>query len=326
LGRERTEKTGSRRGHGVDGKGAAGRVMLGISSCLLGRRVRYDGGQRRDPYLVETLGRFVDWLPVCPEVEAGLGVPREAMRLVGVPGGEPGQLRLVGRKSGADYTAELAGWTSRRLRLLADEELCGFVLKSRSPSCALGRGLFARAFIEAFPTVPVEDERRLGDAARRGNFIERVLVLSRWRELRRERATVGRLVSFHSDHKYLIMAHSPAHLRQLGRLVAGAKEVGPAEACRRYLPLLMEGMGRIATVRKNVNVLQHMMGYFSKFLTTGEKRELLTAIDDYHRQRVPLVVPLTLLRHYARKYDEPFLKRQYYLNPDPAELMLKNRV
>lgn len=300
----------------------SGNMRLGISSCLLGKRVRYDGGHKLDRYLAETLGKYVEWVPICPEVEAGLGVPREAMGLVG----DPDAPRLVTRETGIDYTIRMRKWARQYLRDLKGEDLCGFVLKSRSPSCGLPDGIFASILVSTFPELPIEDDAGLVRAARRENFIERIFVFSRWRELAGSRASVGRLVSFHSDHKYLVMAHSPAHLRQLGRLVAEGKQKGAPRAYREYLPLLMAGLKLKATVRKNVNVLDHMMGYFKKFLGAGERQELLEAIDEYHRGLVPLVVPVTLIKHYVRKYEEPFLARQLYLSPHPAELMLKNHV
>lgn len=313
------------------------KVKLGISSCLLGEKVRYNGGHQLDHYLADTLGQFVGWVAVCPEVEMGLGVPREAMRLAG----DPERPRLITRQTGADYTARMKKWAKGRLSELDGEELCGFIFKSRSPSSGMervkihtedgipgpvGSGIFAAAFMNAFPLMPVEDDGRLRDPGLRENFIERVFVFSRWRELSRKRAAISSLVSFHSDHKYMIMAHSPSHLRQLGRLVAEGKEKGAAQTYREYLPLLMEGLKLKATVKKNVNVLGHMMGYFKKFLAADEKQELLAVIEGYRQELTPLIVPVTLLGHYVRKYDEPFLQRQYYLNPQPVELMLRNHV
>lgn len=310
-------------------------VKLGISSCLLGEKVRYDGGHKLDHYLADTLGRFVDWVPVCPEVETGLGVPREAMRLTG----EPGAPRLVTRDTGIDHTDRMQRWARGRLKQLDAEGLSGFIFKSRSPSSgmervkvhgptgapgAAGSGIFARAFMDAFPLMPVEDDERLRDPALRENFIERVFVCHRWRELQRGRVTMKALAGFHSRHEYLLMAHSPAHLRQLGEIVANEEKRRPKQACAEYLPLLMAGMKLKATVKKNTSVLRHMLGYLKGRLGPDEKQELREAIEAYHRGLVPLAVPVTLLRHYVRKYDEPCLSRQVYLDPHPAELMLRN--
>ncbi|MHB0914335.1 MAG: YbgA family protein [Thermoleophilia bacterium] len=313
------------------------KIKLGISSCLLGEKVRYDGGHKLDHYLADSLGRFVDWVPVCPEVETGLGIPREAMRLIG----SPDDPRLMTRSSGVDHTDRMQRWAQGCLRQLEQEELSGFIFKSRSPSSGMARvkiyspegmpgpvgsGIFARALMDAFPLMPVEDDGRLHDPALRENFIERVFVYSRWRELCRSRASVGALVDFHSSHKYLLMAHSPSHLRQLGRVVANAGRLTPSQVYAEYLPLLMEGLKLKATVKKNTNVLQHMVGYFKQSLSQDEKQELLEVIGEYHQGLVPLVVPVTLLNHFVRKYREPYLARQSYLNPHPLELMLRNHV
>ncbi|MHB9111061.1 MAG: YbgA family protein [Thermoleophilia bacterium] len=326
-------------------------MKLGVSACLLGEKVRYDGGHKLDHYLTETLGPFVDWVPVCPEVETGLGVPREPMRLVGTAK----EARLVTRRTHIDHTGRMLKWARERLRELSGEHLCGFIFKSRSPSSGMrvriysekgasgptGSGIWAGAFIAANPLLPVEDEGRLQDAGIRENFIERVFACHRWLQLVAEKPSIGRLVEFQSDHKYLLMAHSPSHLRQLGRIVSGAECVRSGEPPGRkpstvkhsarelyaaYLPTMVEALKLQATVRKNVNVLNHMMGYFRRTLAADEKQELLEVIEDYHRGLTPLTVPVTLVKHYVRKYDEPYLARQVYLNPHPAELMLRNHV
>lgn len=313
------------------------KIKLGISSCLLGEKVRYDGGHKLDHYLVDSLGRFVDWVPVCPEVETGLGTPREAMRLVG----KADNPRLMTRSSGIDLTDRMKRWARDRLRQLEQEELCGFIFKSRSPSSGMARvkiyspegvsgpvgsGIFAQAFMDSFPLIPVEDDGRLHDADLRENFIERVFVYARWRELCRSRASAGALVDFHSEHKYLLMAHSLSHLRQLGRMVANTDGLTPAQLYEQYLPVLMDGLRLKATVKKNTNVLQHMLGYFKRQLGQDEKQELLEIIAEYHQGLVPLVVPVTLMNHFVRKYQEPYLARQHYLKPHPLELMLRNHV
>jgi len=326
-------------------------VRLGISACLLGEKVRYDGGHKLDHYLTETLGPFVDWVPVCPEVETGLGIPREPMRLVGTAK----EWRLKTRRTHVDHTDRMLKWARVRLRELSGEQLSGYIFKSRSPSSGLrvkvyseegvsgpvGTGIWAGAFMAANPLLPVEDEGRLRDAGIRENFIERVFVYDRWQQMSARQPSTGRLVEFHSDHKYLLMAHSPSHLRQLGRIVSGSAETpgrvkspggqptnNPAARALydSYLPLLMEALKLRATVKKNVNVLNHLMGYFKKKLAVDEKQELLEVIEDYHRGITPLIVPVTLIKHYVRKYDEPYLSRQVYLNPHPAELMLRNHV
>jgi uncharacterized protein YbgA (DUF1722 family)/uncharacterized protein YbbK (DUF523 family) len=313
------------------------KIRLGISSCLLGEKVRYDGGHKLDHYLKDTLGQFVEWTPVCPEVECGLTVPREAMHLAGTTETP----RLVTRKTGTDYTGLMQQWAEGRIEELEKEDLCGFIFKSRSPSSGMrgvkvynpsgipstsGVGIFARAYMEHFPLMPVEDDGRLNDPYLRENFIERIFVFKRWKGLVRKGGRIRDLVDFHSDHKLLILSHSPRHYSALGRLVANAKDYQMESLQSDYLKILMEGLKLLATVKKNTNVLHHMMGYFKKQLQHDEKKEMIEVIEEYHRGLVPLVVPIVLVRHYARKYDEPYLKRQYYLNPHPVELMLRNHV
>jgi len=312
-------------------------IRIGISSCLLGEKVRFDGGHKLDHYLKETLGPFVEWVPACTEVECGLPVPREAMHLVG----DPESPLLLTVRTGKDQTERMLRWAERKLKELERLDLCGFVFKSRSPSSGMkgvrvyspegmpryrGVGIFARAFMEYFPLLPVEDEGRLSDPGLRENFIERVFVFRRWKDFIHKGGTIKDLISFHTNHKLLVLSHSPRHYRTLGTLVATAKEFKPALLYTEYLSILIEGLRMIATTKKNTNVLQHIMGYFKNQLTQDEKKELMEVIGDYHKGLIPLIVPIVLLRHYVRKYDEPYLKRQHYLNPHPAELMLRNHV
>lgn len=316
---------------------SASRIPLGISSCLLGENVRYDGGHKLDHYLRDTLGQFVQWVPVCPEVECGLPVPREAMHLTG----DPGSPRLVTRFSGIDHTERMQQWAKKKLSGLERLNLCGFVFKARSPSSGMervkvysksgksftmGSGLFARAFMDRFPLLPVEDEGRLQDPGIRENFIERVFVYHRWQELVEQGGRTRDLVAFHAAHKYLIMSHSSKHLKELGVLVSNPGRFERAELLARYFMTLMGGLRLTATRKKQANVLQHLAGYFKKQLSSFEKQELMDVIGQYRRGLVPLIVPLTLIRHYVRKYEEPYLSNQLYLEPHPLELMLRNHV
>jgi uncharacterized protein YbgA (DUF1722 family)/uncharacterized protein YbbK (DUF523 family) len=311
------------------------KIKLGISSCLLGNKVRYDGGHKFDPFLVNTLGQFVEYVPVCPEVESGFPVPREAFRLIG----NPEAPRLVTRQSGVDATEQMERWIEKKLPLLEQEELCGFIFKSRSPSSGMERvkvynekgmaeksgvGIFARALMERLPLLPVEEEGRLQDIQLRENFIVRIFAYRRWRELLAGGATTGRLVDFQRRHKLLLMAHSPEMARQLGKLVAAAGSRPAAVVFAEYEKLLLAALKQKATVRKNVNVLQHMLGYFKKQLDDFEKKELLAVVENYRQSLVPLIVPLTLLKHYIDKFQEPYLRDQYYLDPHPLELKLRN--
>jgi len=313
-------------------------IRLGISACLLGQNVRYDGGHQHDRFLTDTLGRFVTYVPVCPEVECGLPVPREAMRLVGTAD-SPRLLTIATKK---DLTEQMTSWARKRVEELESEELCGFIFKSKSPSSGMQRvkvyseqngipahngvGMFARAFMEHFPLLPCEEEGRLHDPELRENFIERIFVYRRWRETLAIGRPAKAVVDFHTRHKLLILSHSTTHYREMGRLVAQGKALNTAEALGHYQTLLMEALALRATVKKHVNVLQHMMGYFKKVLSADEKKELLEIIESYHKEQVPLIVPITLINHYVRKYGEDYLAGQYYLNPHPLELKLRNHV
>ncbi|MCW7753340.1 DUF523 and DUF1722 domain-containing protein [Desulfobotulus sp. H1] len=312
-------------------------ITLGISSCLLGNPVRYDGGHQRDPYLIHTLGQYVHYIPVCPEVECGMPVPRESLRLVG----NPEYPRLITRKSGEDHTEQMQSWADKRLQELEKKTLCGFIFKSKSPSSGMERvkvysekggaatkngvGIFARAFMKRFPLIPVEEDGRLHDPVLRENFIIRIFALTRWREARIN-MKMGDLVNFHTDNKLLILGHSPEHYREMGRLVAKGREMESNQLFADYEMLLLEALGRKSTRKKNTNVLQHMLGYFKRILPAEERQEMLDLITRYHDGQLPLIVPVTLLAHHVRKYDVSYLARQSYLNPHPAELALRNHV
>ena len=314
------------------------KISLGISSCLLGRQVRFDGGHRWERWLTATWGPWVDLVPVCPEVECGLGVPRDPMRLVG----DPAAPRLLTVRTRQDHTQTLLAWVQPRLRELEQEDLCGFIFKSNSPSCGpagvkvypetgrgtpapRGVGLFARAFLEHFPLLPAAAEDRLPDPGFRENFLERLFVCRRWRQLLARKAGPGELVAFHTRHKLQVLAHSPAHYRLLGQLVARVKDHPLQEVYGQYQTLLMAALRLQATPRKHTNVLQHILGYFKKELPANEKQELLELIVSYHRGDVPLLVPLTLLNHYGRQYRQPYLQEQFYLHPHPLEMRLRNQ-
>lgn len=312
-------------------------VRIGISACLLGQQVRFDGGHKRDAYLTETFGPFVEWMPVCPEVECGLGTPREAMRLLRADGGP----RLVTQKTALDLTSSMERFARSRVAALVVEDLSGFILKKDSPSCGLervkvydrhgaftrdGRGLFAAALVEACPHLPVEEEGRLADPGLRDNFVERVFAYWRLRGLFAGQWTLGDLVDFHTAHKLMLLAHAPEMYRRLGRLVAAARRMPRRGLEGRYATAFMEALAQLATPCRHTNVLQHMAGYFKNRLDAASTRELREIIDDYRRGLVPLIVPLTLLRHYVRIHDVRYLAGQIYLEPHPKELMLRNHV
>jgi len=313
------------------------RIRLGISTCLLGQNVRYDGGHKLDRFFTDTLGQYLEYVPVCPEVECGFGTPREAFRLVG----DPESPRFITSRTHHDYTERMMQWAKRRVTELETEGLCGFIFKSNSPSSGMervkvygekgmpvkkGRGIFARIFIESFPLVPVEDEGRLHDPRLRENFVERIFALKRWRETLSKKFAMVDLVEFHTLHKLLIFSHSEKHYRTMGKLVADGKEMPLKELYAQYEALLMEALRLKTTPKKNSNVLIHMMGYFKKQLARDEKQELLEIIRQYRDGYIPLIVPITLINHYVRKYNQPYLSRQTYLHPHPIELQLRNHV
>ena len=311
---------------------------LGISQCLLGDTVRYDGGHKRDAFLTDVLAPFVEWIPVCPEVEAGLGTPREAMHLAG----HPDAPQLLTIRTHIDHTLTLRAFSQRRVQELQEYDLDGYIFKKNSPSCGVhrvkvytekgqpskqGTGIFSAAFQQAFPLLPVEEEGRLSDAPIRENFVERIFCYRRWKSLfQRGRISRGSIVQFHTRHKYLLLTHSRSHYQDLGQLVAKAGQYTPVDLADRYGVLFMDALKSKATVRKHVNVLQHLAGHLKKQLSAIERAELQETIQDYHRHLMPLTVPLTLIKHYVRILAIPYLVDQVYLNPHPKELMLRNHV
>jgi uncharacterized protein YbgA (DUF1722 family)/uncharacterized protein YbbK (DUF523 family) len=313
------------------------RLRIGISACLLGQEVRFDGGHKRDRFLTEVLGAVVEWVPVCPEVELGLGTPRETLRLVRSEKG----VRMITTRTGIDHTDGMNAWADRRLDELAGEDLCGYVLKKDSPSCGMervkvfgaagmperqGRGLFAAALLERFPCLPVEEEGRLSDPRLRENFIERTFAYRRLKDLFGGRWSIGALGRFHTAHKMSLLAHSTTAYQELGRLVARASKLPRHELRDRYERDFMAALSLMATTRRHTNVLMHMAGHLKKLLDADSRRELQETIDEYRRGLVPLVVPLTLIRHHVRQNAVDYLFGQVYLQPHPRELMLRNHV
>ena len=313
------------------------KIKVGISSCLLGENVRYDGGHKLDRFLKDTWGKYVEYVSICPEIECGLGVPREAMHLEG----NIASPRLMTTCARQDMTKRIVDWARKRVTQLEKRALCGFIFKSNSFSCGIalikiynentmpvkkGMGIFAGIFMVHFPLLPVEDERRLNNPVLRENFVERIFALKLWREVLKKKENRGNLLDFHARHKLLILAHSPRHYQMMEKLVAGQENIPLPELIRQYQVLLLESLELKTTPKKNTNVLQHMMGYFKKQLSISEKKELLEVINHYQKGYLPLVVPVTLINHYVRKYGQPYLGEQVYLNPHPLELQLRNRV
>jgi len=312
-------------------------IRVGVSACLLGEEVRFDGGHKRDSFLTGALAPFVRFVPVCPEVDIGLGTPRETLHLIRSDLGT----RLVTTKTRVDHTDAMERYAHGKVAELEGMDLSAYVLKRASPSCGMERvreydangvpartgvGVFARILMERLPLLPVEEEGRLNDAALRENFVERIFAYHGLRALFREGWTAGDLVRFHSREKLLLLAHDPESYRALGKLVADAGRADRETLRAEYASRFMAAFGRLATRGRHVNVLQHMFGYFSDALSDAERRSVLGTIEDYQQGHVPLVVPVTLVRHYVKLHGVEYLEGQRYLEPHPKELMLRNHV
>jgi len=311
------------------------KIRIGVSKCLLGEPVRYDGQHKHDHFITDTLGRYFEFVGVCPEVECGLSVPRESMRLIG----DPANPRLMTTRTGIDHTERMQAWTARRVVELEREDLHGFIFKARSPSSGMAHvkvynakggaagqapGMFGRAFQEHFPSLPCEEEGRLNDANLRENFIERVFTLWRFRRSVQACPTLATLMTFHAQNKLLIQSHHETLMREMGRELAGLKAREARAHIPQYEAKLMRALKTLATVRKHTNILQHMLGHLHTSVDEADRKALAALIEDYHRELVPLVVPVTMLRHYVEKHGIAYLKDQYYLNPHPMELKLRN--
>jgi uncharacterized protein YbgA (DUF1722 family)/uncharacterized protein YbbK (DUF523 family) len=310
---------------------------IGVSACLLGHQVRYDGGHKRNQFLITELGRHVEYVPVCPETAIGLGIPRPTIRLVGDP--ENPRVLGVGDAS-LDVTRQLRDYAESQIPGFG--ELCGFVLKKDSPSCGMervkvyepngksavrnGSGAFARVLMQRMPLLPVEEEGRLNDSVLRENFVNRVYVYQRWQQLLAEGFTRGGLIEFHTRHKYMVMAHSQAAYQRLGKLLSDLSGDDLQTIAGAYAEELMITLKRRVNRKRHVNVLQHIMGYLKRRINGDDKAELTTSIEAYRRGETPLVVPVTLLRHYFRNHHDAYMAKQYYLFPYPESLGLRNTI
>lgn len=314
------------------------KIKIGVSSCLLGEEVRWNGGHKKDRYVQGVLDKYFDYVPTCPEVDVGMGTPRETVALYGTLENH----KMISKKSQTDWTGKMTNYMKDRIGELKKTDLCGYLFKSKSPSCGIGRvpiysefgsskvrhgpGMFASAFVKTLPLIPVEDEGRLHDPVIRENFIVRVFCFNRLQILLKDRFTMGTLVSFHTKHKFLILSHNKKIYDQMGKLVATGKALSIEELKTRYSTLFMEALAYKSTPKKNTDVLLHMMGFLKKILSREEKQDILNTIEDYRRGLLPLIVPITLIRHQVKKYSIEYLLDQIYLNPHPKELMLRNHV
>jgi len=311
---------------------------IAISQCLLGEHVRYDGGHKLDAFLTDVLAPFVEWVPICPEVEAGMGIPREAMHLTG----NPNSPRLLTIQTKVDHTVRLKAFSQRRVRALRTEDLDGYIFKTNSPSCGihrvkvygengksskLGRGVYSAVVHKAFPLLPIEEEGRLNETIMLENFIERIFGYRRWKALvRAKRITRETIVDFHVRHTYLLLAHSRTHYAILEKLISAADQYTPSNLARHYGKEFMDTLTVKSTVQKHVKVLQRLAGHLKKHLHATEQAELENTIADYHRKLTPRKIPLMHIQHIVRKLTVSSLMNQVYLNPHPQELILRNHI
>lgn len=309
------------------------KIPIGISSCLLGEEVRFDGGHKRDSYITGTLSKYFEFLPFCPEVAIGMSIPRPPIHLVK----KEGEIKCVGIKDPvSDYTEKLRDYAEKEK--LQQTELCGYILKKDSPSCGMervkifsnnmperkGTGIYAERMMSNHPLLPVEEEGRLGDPGLRENFIQRVYVLYRWKELIANGISAEALTGFHAQHKLIIM--SRGDYRELGQLLTNLKKDNLMDVAGEYIMQLMKILRKVTTRKQHVNVLQHIQGYLKKELSSDDKVELCEVIERYRHGEIPLIVPLTLLKHHFRKCPDPYIENSFYMSPYPQELQLINQL
>lgn len=314
-----------------------GKILIGISSCLLGERVRFDGGHKNNSYISGTLSDYFEFRPFCPELAIGMGVPRETIRLVRDE--KDGPIRCVGVKTpDMDVTEKLAEAAEQQFDWVAS--LSGYIFKKDSPSCGMERvkvyyksnpersgvGIYAGKLKEQFPNLPTEEEGRLGDAGLRENFIKRVFLYDRWRALVASAPRPKAYVEFHARHKLIYMSHNQNTARSIGRLVAQIGDMDIDEFARQYIAQVSALLSAPATRKNHVNVLQHVQGYLKRKLDADDREELRETIDQYRLGYLPLIVPITLLKHHFRRSPDPFIGQSYYMDPHPSELMLRNNL
>ncbi|WP_341938794.1 YbgA family protein [Marinimicrobium sp. C2-29] len=311
------------------------KIPVGISECLLGEPVRFDGGHKRNRFLTDVMSRYFDYRPVCPEVAIGLGIPRKPIRLVATDKGT--RVRGVADPS-LDVTEALAAEADKAVAAMPD--ICGYVLMQNSPSCGAfrmkrygendhpldseGQGAYAQRLMELHPLLPVEEAGRLTDPGLRDNFITRVFAYWDWNQSVAFEPTPARLVDFYSRYKYQVMAHHVPSYKSLGRLVAQAGSRDIHELRDEFLREFMAALGHRATRKGNTNAIMHLRGYLRGLLDADEQDELSRVIESYRLKEVPLVVPLTLLKHYLLKVDNPYLQKQTFWSPHPEKLGLRN--
>lgn len=312
------------------------KIKLGVSSCLLGNKVRFDGGHKQNPYIINTLSRFFEFQTFCPEIAIGLTIPRPPIRLVQKSKERPEDIAVVNiKKPELEYTQQLKAYSSKVANSYMTG-ICGFIFKKDSPSCGMERikiynqegrcvhkegvGIFANTVKKQFPQLPIEEEGRLNDVNLRENFLMRVYLYHDWQKILETGVTPSSLVDFHATQKYLFMSHDQNNARKLGQMVAKAGSSDINALAQDYIALAMELLKKQPDRKRHTNTLQHIMGYLSKHIDKVDKHELLTSIMSYNRGDVPLIVPFTLLKHHFLKYPNAYISKQRYLSPFPVEL------
>lgn len=305
------------------------KIPVGVSSCLLGQLVRYDGGHRHNTYISNTLGQYFKFVPFCPEVESGMGTPRPPVQLRDIEN----KIRCVGVKDKSlDVTDQLIDCASKQNKWL--QGLCGYILKRGSPSCGMervkiyknnsydqvGTGLFAQYLQQHFPLLPLVEEGTLGDPQLRENFVLRVFILQRWKQLIENQLTPQKLATFHSQHQLIIMSHNQSDAQTLDNIVVNATSYNLKKVSEHYGLILMSCLKKIASRDNHAYVLQHIQGYLKIQLDGKNKTELIETIEHYRLGNLPLIVPITLLRHHFHKAPVPFIDRSLYMKPFPDDL------
>ncbi len=318
------------------------KIYLGVSSCLLGEKVRFDGGHKQDTFILKKLAPFAEFKSFCPEVSIGLGIPREPIRLVmnTQSGVHAEQIRVVGTKNESlDVTEKLQHCAESQQSWL--QNLDGYIFKKDSPSCGVERvklykdghptrqggvGQFSYVVMQNNPLLPVEEEGRLNDARLKENFVQRVYIYKCWKMMVKKGLKAKDLIAFHSRIKYVLMSRSQKDYRELGRLISDLKKEELETLSEKYIRSVMGVLKKVSSRKNHVNVLQHIQGYLKQDIESNDKQELAKLIHDYRESKIPLIVPLTLLRHYFRKHPDGYIEQSWYLKLYPDELGLQNTI
>ena len=313
------------------------KIKVGISSCLMGNNVRFDDGHKHSKRCSQNLARYFDFVSECPEVRIGMGTLRKPIRMIGDVNSP---LIISTQDNAIDHTEKMVEFSHQKVKEYS--ELCGYIFMQNSPSCGLfrvkvyqedgcpagesGRGIYANVITQEIPELPVEESGRLTTPSLRENFITRVFAYHRWQQLKQLGFNYHSIIEFHSSYKYSLMAHSPASYIELGRMLADSGKHEVDELAQRYFPILMSALGKVATRKTHTNVLMHIQGYLKRVLSSIEKHELSNLINQYRLAQIPLIVPITLLKHHFSNHPHSYIAKQVYLEPYPDDLSLRNAI